>query len=194
MNLQHGFVGESQPEGLSCLPNYLSPQAADSMVSEIDSGEWRDDLKRRVQHFGCRYDYRVRRVLRADYLGPLPVWLDDLAVRLVVDGVFRSRPDQVIVNEYQPGQGIAAHVDCEPCFGEVIASLSLLSPCQMDFRRVGTEERRSTILEPNSLLVLSGPARWNWTHGIAARKSDVDGGVRIARGRRVSLTFRTVVL
>jgi alkylated DNA repair dioxygenase AlkB len=49
-------------------------------------------------------------------------------------------------------------------------------------------------LEPGSLLVLSGEARFAWTHGIAARRFDVIDGVRTARARRVSLTFRTVVL
>jgi hypothetical protein len=33
-----------------------------------------------------------------------------------------------------------------------------------------------------------------WQHGIPARKSDLHNGRRVQRGRRVSLTFRTVVL
>lgn len=110
----------------------------------------------------------------------------------MAEGMFDTSPDQVIANEYLPGQGISAHVDCEPCFGAVIASVSLLSATEMQFRDLRTSEARAVILAPRSLLVLAGPARHDWTHAIPARRSDVIDGVRIARGRRVSLTFRTM--
>lgn len=110
----------------------------------------------------------------------------------MADGHFTAVPDQLIANEYLPGQGISAHVDCEPCFGEVIASLSLLSGCEMRFGCLASGETRAVILPPRSLLVLTGPARRDWTHSIAARLSDVIDGLRVARQRRVSLTFRTM--
>jgi hypothetical protein len=47
---------------------------------------------------------------------------------------------------------------------------------------------------PCSLFVLSGPARYEWQHCIPARKSDVMGGIKIYRARRVSITFRKVIL
>ena len=43
-------------------------------------------------------------------------------------------PDQVTVNEYLPGQGIAAHVDTHEAFGHTLLSLSLVSGVVMDFR------------------------------------------------------------
>lgn len=33
-------------------------------------------------------------------------------MRLQQAGLFADTPDQVIINEYQPGQGISAHIDC----------------------------------------------------------------------------------
>jgi alkylated DNA repair dioxygenase AlkB len=48
-------------------------------------------------------------------------------------------------------------------------------------------------LQPHSLLILSGQARYEWTHAIPARQSDRIDGIKIMRGRRVSLTFRTVI-
>ncbi|WP_244313666.1 alpha-ketoglutarate-dependent dioxygenase AlkB [Stappia sediminis] len=164
------------------------------LLDRIDAAPWRADLKRRVQHYGYRYDYKARRVTRESFLGPLPGWLMPLCERLANDGHFAKPPDQVIVNEYLPGQGIAPHVDCEPCFGDTIASLSLCSGCVMDFTNVEAGERFSHYLEPRSLLVLSGEARYRWRHGIAARKSDPGPNGRIARGRRISLTFRTILL
>lgn len=100
----------------------------------------------------------------------------------------------MIVNEYLPDQGISAHVDCEPCFGPAIASLSLGGPVQMAFRHRQAGEQISLTLEPLMLLILSGQARYDWTHEIPARKSDLIAGVRQPRARRVSLTFRTVTL
>jgi alkylated DNA repair dioxygenase AlkB len=41
---------------------------------------------------------------------------------------------QVIINEYTPGQGIAAHIDHKGSFGPIVASLSLLSGAVMDFQ------------------------------------------------------------
>ena len=43
------------------------------------------------------------------------------------------RPSFALVNEYLPGQGIALHLDYQP-FDRTVASLSLLSPCVMEFR------------------------------------------------------------
>ncbi len=106
------------------------------------------------------------------------------------NGLFLTKPNQVIINEYLPGQGIGRHVDCAPCFGPQIATLSLGSPCEMHFRNVVTGEVINLTLAVNSLLILNGPSRYDWTHEISARKAD-NG---ISRTRRVSVTFRTVNL
>lgn len=182
------------PEGLTLVRDFLSTGRQARLLERIDAAPWRTDLKRRVQHYGWTYDYRARRVASADRLGPLPEWLTPEAEQLASGGWFASRPDQAIVNEYEPGQGIAAHVDCEPCFGDTVASLSLGSPVVMAFAKIGGEGRHEIVLESGSLLVMTGPARYGWTHAIAARKSDVIGGVRCRRERRVSVTFRTVRL
>ncbi len=181
------------PPSASYLSDYISGTAAIELLECIDALSWRDDLKRRVQHYGYRYDYKARRVTADSYLGPLPNWLGALATRLAKEGVFEDVPDQVIVNEYLPGQGIAAHVDCEPCFGDIIASLSLGSGCTMEFTPLRMQEALNQRLEPGSLLVLKGESRFEWKHGIPARKSDEVGEAWVQRARRVSLTFRNVV-
>ena len=180
------------PDGLTLVAGFLPSERQDELLDRIDASPWRTDLKRRVQHYGWRYDYRTRRVAASDRLGPLPDWLVPVSERLASDGWFEALPTQAIVNEYEPGQGIAAHVDCEPCFGDTIASLSLGGRCMMTLRERDGSGRCDLVLEPGSLLVLRGPARYAWTHEIAARKSDVIGGVRHPRERRVSVTFRTV--
>jgi alkylated DNA repair dioxygenase AlkB len=64
----------------------------------------------------------------------------------------------------------------------------------MDFKHKTTRAERKLLLEPGSLLVMKDEARYQWTHGIAKRKSDQYEGRTVPRGRRVSLTFRKVVL
>lgn len=181
------------PPGITYLPAFISPAEEAELVRHLDAGGWSGELKRRVQHFGYRYEYKARRVTPESHLGPLPGWIAPLARRLASDKHFADTPDQVIANEYLPGQGISRHVDCEPCFGPVIASLSLLSPCEMVFRKLDSDAKAGIVLEPRSLVILSGEGRYNWTHEIPARKSDVIDGFRQPRDRRISLTFRTTI-
>lgn len=178
-----------QPAGLHLYEEYISALDEARLLAAIDRQLWASDLSRRVQHYGYRYDYRARRVDPEMYLGPLPDWAAPLATRLVAERLM-ERPNQLIVNEYLPGQGITAHVDCLPCFGPVVASLSLGSGCVMELSR--GSERLPLWLAPRSLLVLAGEARTTWRHAIPARKSDPSAGGRRPRGRRVSLTFRTI--
>jgi alkylated DNA repair dioxygenase AlkB len=197
-----GFSDESKPidsacsaiSGLSLLADFITEAEEFELLSVIDQQPWLADLQRRVQHYGYRYDYTARQVTADLYLGALPEWLQPLATRLHHEGLFATAPDQVIVNEYQPGQGIAPHVDCIPCFGDTIASLSLGSGCLMDFTHSNTAQKTNLFLPPRSLLLLKGDARYHWQHGIAKRKSDVVDGVKMQRGRRASLTFRSVTL
>lgn len=57
----------------------------------------------------------------------------------------------------------------------------------MTFRKKG-EITREVALEPGSLAILTGEARFAWSHGIMARKTDPPECFR--RGTRISLTFR----
>lgn len=181
-----GMSSSPNIEGLSYLPNFISSDEEKALIESIDHQPWLHDLKRRVQHYGYKYDYKARRVTSDSYLGPLPDWLTDIADKLPF------MPDQAIVNEYLPGQGISAHIDCEPCFGDHIASLSLGSAAIMQFEKDG--QREELYLEPCSLLILSGAARYEWTHAIHARKSDKVNGFKHQRERRVSVTFRSMVI
>lgn len=180
--------------GLTYIPDFISARKQDFLLSQIDQQSWLTGLKRRVQHYGYKYDYKARIVGNDAYLGLLPDWLSSISKKLHDKRIFPSVPDQVIVNEYLPGQGISAHIDCVPCFADTIASLSLGSPCLMEFSNPTTGEKKSIILEDRSLIVLAGPARYEWQHAIPARKSDLINGIKTERARRVSLTFRNVIL
>ncbi|OGJ55840.1 hypothetical protein A3D88_01800 [Candidatus Peribacteria bacterium RIFCSPHIGHO2_02_FULL_52_16] len=190
------FEREAPPAipGLRYLPQYISQHYHDELLNVIDGQPWETGLTRRVQQYGWRYDYDNYTINPSDYLGPLPSWGKEIAERLVKEKHFTEEPDQLIVNEYIPGQGISGHRD-KRCFGETVASLSLGSQCMMDFYRGSVQRSPETalLLEPNSMLILDAEARTQWGHGIKARKSDLVQGVRVLRTRRVSLTLRTVV-
>lgn len=177
--------------GLRYIPEYIDDKQHDRLLEIIEKQDWVTELRRRVQHYGYRYGYGKQSSL--DYLGKLPRWAFQLASQLKKASLIEEVPDQLIVNEYQPGQGIAPHIDREKFFRDTILSLSLGSKCVMDFIHAETRERVSLLLVPKSLLIIQGEARHAWKHGIAPRKTDNYQGEQIKRERRVSLTFRRVI-
>ncbi|KAJ3164675.1 Alpha-ketoglutarate-dependent dioxygenase alkB 6 [Geranomyces variabilis] len=173
---------------------------------------------------------------------PFPPWLEAVVDRVMETGVSWGeqaeadadgqavRPNSCLVNEYAVGQGIFAHRD-GPAFHPVVATVSLGGTGVLELERVAQQDGDaesshepppslilspcSVLLEPGSLLVLSGEAYEDWTHSIPAREEDCgpfanvsaalddDGsgdkdedGVWHQRRRReatrVSLTFRRV--
>jgi alkylated DNA repair dioxygenase AlkB len=178
--------------GSRYIQDFITPDEEVKIIKKVDASIWLMELSRRVQHYGYKYDYKSRKIDETMHIGELPQWLVYLGKKLVEADVFSEIPDQVIVNEYQPGQGISPHIDCEPCFGDTIASLSLNSTCYMDFTEKDGTEKKSVWLEPRSLVVLKAEARYLWKHAIAKRRTDLHNGESVSRNRRISLTFRKV--
>jgi len=181
-------------KGLTYIPNFIDTKEVKNYIDAINSEQWLSDIKRRVQHYGYKYDYKARSIDYSMFIGNLPTWAESMAQRLYDEKHINVIPDQLIINEYEPGQGIANHVDCQPCFGDTVISISLNSSCVMDFINLRTKEKIEVMLDSGSLVVLSGEARHNWTHGIAQRKTDKFNGVKTNRKLRISMTFRKVKL
>lgn len=178
--------------GLSLFEDFISPDFEAQLVTTIDAQAWDDKLHRRVQQYGHRYDHMARSLADSD-LGPLPEWLGPLSS--LIEGPMGGSPNQVIINEYLPGQGISKHIDSSEFFGEVVISLSLLSGATVRFVDLHPPEirkRHSLYLRPRSLLVLKGEARYKWRHEILKRRVDPVGESMLERSRRVSVTFRSV--
>lgn len=154
---------------------------------------------------------------------PLPGWVASICDGLVAAGVFSADapPNHVLLNEYQPGQGIDAHRD-GPLYEPRVAILSLGSTCSFDF--VSNDEARaplcSLLLPRRGLLVFGDDAYHTHLHTVPALTSDAErpGLVRLdhppqqqpeqeqeaaeaasvpsppmPRGRRISLTVRRVL-
>ncbi|XP_046565947.1 alkylated DNA repair protein alkB homolog 8-like [Haliotis rubra] len=188
------------PKGLVLLPDFVTPELEMHLLDQI---KWNDEgseaqrtLKhRRVKHYGYEFKYGINNV---DPNDPLPEGVPEscreFLSRAIEMGVVKHYPDQLTVNQYEPGQGIPPHVDTPPAFEDGIVSLSLGSQAVMDFRHPDGQHL-SVLLPQRSLLVMTGDSRYIWSHGITPRKSDIvptpDGGLTLVnRGTRTSFTFR----
>ncbi|KAI8074103.1 hypothetical protein BC940DRAFT_267402 [Gongronella butleri] len=119
--------------------------------------------------------------------------------------------NQAIYNRYEKGEGILPHVDLAR-FEDGIVILSLLSSCCMSMRPadasaiatagfngdiapISCKKRASVdlLLNPGDILVLTGEARYQWTHSIPELNEDYVDGRRVMRGNRVSVTLRRLL-
>jgi alkylated DNA repair dioxygenase AlkB len=137
--------------------------------------------KRRVVSFGGKYDYVANRLNEGP---PIPRELDPLRGKVAAWlGIAPDAFTQVLVAEYSEGTPLGWHRDV-PDF-EDVAGVSLLSEAVMRFRPYPPDApKKADILkltvEPRSIYLLRGPARWEWQHSVAPTKM-----------LRYSITFRT---
>ena len=182
---------QKYPEGLLLVKRFVSRLKQRQIISNIDERDWNNDLTRRVQHYGYRYDYRKRHLNSSTLVPPIPAWATQLIDHFRQKYNIEQSFDQLIINEYMPGQGIAPHTDSVGCFDNLIISVSLGSPCVMKFSR----QRKwfEVLLNPGDSLVIQDAARYDWHHEIKPRKKDRWGGRVLFRKRRLSLTFRKIL-
>jgi alkylated DNA repair protein alkB family protein 8 len=188
--------------GATLVAGFLSEDDEIALLEELD----RDDLwdtgpqatqaSRRTQHFGYDYNYAMQGADAGAPARPLPPLVARIAERVRAAVSPETLPfGQVTLQEYIPGDGIPPHIDTVWAFGDVLASVSLLSGCVMRFRPVfgvvtDPEAFSDLWMPPRSLLLLTGSARYHHTHSIPARKHDLVDGIAVQRGRRLSLTLR----
>ena len=158
-------------------------------------------------------------------------WLDKTMPFFEQEGLMEP-PTQILINEYKNNMGIASHFEDFNAFGPVILTISLVSPVYMTLKKPtiapiidgGNDNKKINIsinacdtyddivkvlLEPGSLLIMKGDARYKYRHGIGKYKwvnipsqpqptvaipsDEATSTIRIKRDdsyRRVSLTIR----
>lgn len=224
--------------GLYYVEDFISVEEEAELLQYFDNQEslWEYGLSRRVQHFGIPFNYRT---LMLDYnreIASIPTLCEPITERMInyansvrggdngegTEGEKSTSPEiklsleQLTVNEYEPGQGIAPHVDTFSCFGPEIFIISLGSGIVMNFTKhisekdythgenkmhdgiegdegtsgVKSGNRKYLFLKPRSLVLFTGESRYQWSHAIASRFRDKVNGDMLSRERRVSLTFR----
>ena len=95
-------------------------------------------------------------------------------------------PNEANAIDYRRAKGdyLKSHVDDRQLSKEIIANLSLAGDCYMTFQREKppTECEQKVLLKRRTLQVLTGSARYDYTHGI--RNED------LLSDRRISVTMR----
>ena len=176
--------------GAVIVPDFVTPAEEARILLRIGQTPWLTELRRRVQHYGFRYSYQGGG--SRDPAPAFPRWAAAMAER-IRPHFAGALPEQCIVNEYRPGQGIGMHADHSD-FGPIVASMSLGADWQMRFRLRNTRPYASgampgdevAVLPRRSVLVLAGRARTAWMHGIDRADSARETATR------VSATFRTL--
>ena len=143
-------VTQQLPDGMHLIDDFLCPSEEQSIVEQLQYIEWGTNAgHRRVAHFGHAFNYASRSVDFVSKPPALPEWTEPLLNRLrervtALPGLSEwVQPDQLTVNEYQPGQGIAAHVETHSAFENVLLGISLQSGVTMDFRNCELRATRS---------------------------------------------------
>ncbi|KAI8640380.1 hypothetical protein BD408DRAFT_484212 [Parasitella parasitica] len=183
--------------GLFLIQNVITPSEESYLVESVNKEVWsglgigpNPELKRRTQQYGHLFSYRYRKVV--DKYGPLPEFAHFLVERIMENKWMPNTPNHLLVNEYDPGQGIMPHVDAPALFGPAILSLSLLSECIMKF--TFEEQHAEIVLPRRSLAVLTGDARYKFKHSISKDLTETtDSGISIERNKRISFTFREII-
>ncbi len=135
--------------------------------------------KRLTRSYGWTYDFRTGRFAPGE---PIPDWTGSLRRKAACfAGLAPEDFEQLLLIQYGAGAGIGWHRD-RPVFEHVVG-ISLGAPATMRFRRrAGARFDRATAqLAPRSIYHLSGAARDDWEHSIAAMAEP-----------RWSVTFRTL--
>ncbi|KAL7335265.1 hypothetical protein PS15p_200761 [Mucor circinelloides] len=183
--------------GLFLIEEAVTVSEEAGLIESVNKEKWsglgigpNPELKRRTQQYGHLFSYRYRKVL--EEYGPLPGFTDFLVDRIMDNKWMPNKPNHLLVNEYNPGQGIMPHVDAPALFGAAILSLSLLSECIMKF--TCEDQSIDIILPRRSLAILTGDARYKFKHGISKDLIETtDSGITIERDKRISFTFREII-
>lgn len=169
----HTKYGVKDVPGLILIPDYITEEEETDLVNNIDKCKWNTDLKRRTQQYGFKYNYQSRNAL--EFADPIPMW---------VKHIQPFKVDQVIINEYNKGQGICAHVDNVDQFGDYVASISLLSDSKFEFTRLEDNKKVILNIPKRSIFIMTHDSRYTWTHCLPAKKSS------LVSDRRISVTYR----
>jgi alkylated DNA repair dioxygenase AlkB len=187
-------------KGLYYIENYLTNNEQTKILKFLnDSKKWKSvgngNSSRKVIQYGHSYAYDRSGITKIEEIPKQLLDIVDLD-RINIDiglNMFDSTQnmEQLIINEYVPGQGIFKHIDRTEYFGPIIICVSVGNQIDIEFSRFGGIDKEIVKVKPGSMYIMSGDSRYKWKHGIKKAKKNSDG---TKRGIRYSLTYRTIVL
>ncbi|KAJ5629218.1 Oxoglutarate/iron-dependent dioxygenase [Penicillium herquei] len=182
----------SLPEDAFYIADFISEDEEARLLQRVQSAplpRWTQLSHRRLQTWPSALT-KKNTLLSS----PLPPWLKTpILSRFEALGIFasapHSAPNHVLINEYQPGQGIMPHEDGSAYY-PLVATVSLGAPIILDIyskngnsdntTHVGYESERKPqfriLQERRSLLVMRKKLYSDFLHGIAETVIDEDLG------------------
>jgi alkylated DNA repair dioxygenase AlkB len=124
---------ETLVPGLFIYPEFINEEKEQQLLREIDSQIWVVDYLRRLQYYGYRNELdKPYNLIRFPI--SIPPQIHQLSEEIVEQKILLHQPDQVIINEYIPGEGIKPHKD-RAYYENQICGVNLGSGCIMKFIR-----------------------------------------------------------
>jgi hypothetical protein len=184
---QPDLFGGRHLAGLSQAGGIVTPAEERALIAGVNAAEllpfrfygWLG--KRLTISYGWHYDFDDASFAPSE---AIPDWLLPFREKAAqFAGLQPGELVQALLIRYDPGAGIGWHRD-RPMFEHVLG-ISIGAPATMRFRRrmPGGFDRASLCLEPRSIYHLTGEARHQWEHSIAAMAVP-----------RWSITFRSLSL
>lgn len=180
--------------GLRYIDDWINKEEANELYNILSTLNWisvgNSKNSRVAAHYGYYYNYDRSGLTKAP---PIPERLLEILIpqskfdfnNIHID---RSRFNQLIINQYLPGQKIAPHIDHTKYFDDIIVCITLMNDdavIPIIFQKYfnNTTEQRLVNAKNRSMYLMSGDARWNWKHSLINKSNTV----------RWSFTFREVV-
>ena len=197
--IENPFTPFSEPiSGLHLYREFISEEEERQIISELDGTgnpdaflPWqfsRFNGRHRGKRWGVHCNLRDRRVGPAE--NPMPPFFFDIILPKLkrVAAMTNCTPNEANAIDYHriKGDYLEDHVDDRQLSKEPIANLSIGGDCYMTFinqkKKLGSNEPSRVLLPRRTLQVLTGNARYDYSHGI--RNQD------LLDDRRVSVTMR----
>ncbi|KDQ55970.1 hypothetical protein JAAARDRAFT_36761 [Jaapia argillacea MUCL 33604] len=187
------------PATVYYVPDFVSEQEEEFMIRKIlgsPRSSWKQLSNRRLQIWGQCGDLTPSNLLLPKKMPPFLTECPDIINRLRNTGVFEEsphgQPNHILLNEYEPGQGIMPHEDGSAYY-PVVATISLASHAVFHYYRYqsghGTTDHSgaisasrgrsidpnpvlSVLLEPRSLIVTTSSLYTSHLHGIEELEED----------------------
>lgn len=174
-------------EGLRYEREFLTRAEEEALLATVRGFALREmrykayTARRRGIGFGGSYDFDTNELRPGP---PLPASLHPLRERIAAwSGLPAEDFAHALVAEYRPGTPLGWHRDV-PDFEDIVG-VSLLGEAVLQLRPYPPDGASAPaalqlLIEPRSIYMLRGPARWAWQHAIAPTE-----------GLRYSITMRT---
>ncbi|XP_070576461.1 alpha-ketoglutarate-dependent dioxygenase alkB homolog 6-like isoform X2 [Ptychodera flava] len=190
-NIAHYQVANAPPTAYY-IPNFITKDEEEFLIEQVYAApkpKWTQLSNRRLQNWG---GIPHPKGMVAE---KLPKWLELYTEKVSALGVFQDKkPNHVLVNEYESGQGIMPHED-GPLFYPVISTISLGSHAILNYYHHPTSQVKSQatesdiqavdkvcpledrlfaslLLEPCSLLISKDDIYSKYLHGINESTTD----------------------